>query len=129
MEKLKLVFRRGRGRRVDRVIEELNPVIRGWVAYFRMSDVRVSFEELDMWVRRKLRCIVWRQWKRPRTRRAKLMARGLSEAQASISAFSGRGPWWNAGASHMNQAIPTRYLRTLGLLSFLDEHRRLVCSS
>jgi RNA-directed DNA polymerase len=128
-EKLKLVFRRGRGRRLDRAIAELNPVIRGWVAYFRMSDVRVSFEELDGWIRRKLRCLLWRQWKRPWTRRARLIARGLSEEQASVSAYNGRGPWWNAGASHMNLAIPTRYLRAHGLLSFLAEHRRLLCSS
>jgi hypothetical protein len=128
-EKLRQVFRRGRGRRLDRVIQELNPVIRGWVAYFRMSDVRVSFEDLDGWLRRKLRCILWRQWKRPWTRRARLMARGLSEEQASHSAYNGYGPWRNAGASHMHQAIPTRYLRTHGLLSFLEEHRRLLCSS
>lgn len=128
-EKLQLVFRRGRGRRLDRVIAELNLVIRGWVAYFRMSDVRLSFEKLDEWLRRKLRCLLWRQWKRPWTRRARLIARGLSEEQASVSAFNGHGPWWNAGASHMNQAIPTRYLRTHGLLSFLEEHRRLLCSS
>ena len=126
--KLKLVFRRGRGQRLDRVIEELNPVIRGWVAYFRMSDVRVSFEELDEWIRRKLRCLLWRQWKRPGTR-ARLIARGLSEEQASVSASNGHGPWWNAGAPHMNRAIPTRFLRTHGLLSFLEEHRRLACSS
>lgn len=128
-EKLQLVFRRGRGRRLDRVIAELNPVIRGWVAYFRMSDVRVSFEELDGWLRRKLRCLLWRRWKRPWTRRARLIARGLSEEQASVSASNGYGPWWNAGASHMNRAIPTRYLRNHGLLSFLEEHRRLACSS
>jgi len=128
-EKLQLVFRRGRGRRLDRVIEELNLVIRGWVAYFRMSDVRVSFEELDGWIRRKLRCLLWRQWKRPWSRRAKLMARGLDEVHASVSAYNGHGPWWNAGASHMNQAVPTRYLRAHGLLSFLAEHRRLACSS
>ena len=128
-EKLQQVFRRGRGRRLDRVIAELNLVIRGWVAYFRMSDVRASFEKLDGWIRRKLRCLLWRQWKRPWTRRARLIARGLSEEQASVSAYNGHGPWWNAGASHMNQAIPTRYLRAHGLLSFLGEHRRLRCSS
>jgi RNA-directed DNA polymerase len=102
--KLQLVFRRGRGRRLDRVIQELNPVIRGWVAYFRMSDLRVSFEELDGWIRRKLRCLLWRQWKRPWTRRARLIARGLSEEHARVSAYNGHGPWWNAGASHMHQA-------------------------
>jgi len=128
-EKLKLVFRRGRGRRLDRVLEELTPVIRGWVAYFRMSDVKASFEELDGWLRRRLRCLLWRQWKRPRTRRARLIARGVDEVTASISAYNGRGPWWSAGTSHMHRAIPTRYLRAHGLLSFLDEHRRLACST
>lgn len=128
-EKLKLVFRRGRGRRLDRVIEELTPMIRGWVVYFRMSDVKASFEELDGWLRRRLRCLLWRQWKRPWTRRARLIARGLDEDTASVSAYNGHGPWWNAGASHTNRAIPTRYLRNHGLLSFLEEHRRLACSS
>jgi ribosomal protein L30/L7E len=128
-EKLQPVFRRGRGQRLDRVIKELNPSIRGWVAYFRMSDVEVSFEELDGWLRRKLRCILWRQWKRPRTRRARLIALGLRADQASVSACNGHGPWWNAGAPHMHQAIPTRYLRATGLLSFLEERRRLQCSS
>ena len=128
-DNLRLVFRRGRGRRLDRVIGELNPVIRGWVGYFRLSEVRVSFEELDGWLRRKLRCLLWRQWKRPWTRRARLIARGLREEHASVSAYNGRGPWWNAGAPHMHQALPTRYLRAHGLLSFLEEHRRLACSS
>jgi RNA-directed DNA polymerase len=128
-EKLKLVFRRGRGQRLDRVIKELNLVIRGWVAYFRMSDVRASFEKLDKWLRRRLRCLIWRQWKRPRTRRAKLIARGVSKATASVSAYNGHGPWWNAGSQHMHLAIPTRYLRTHGLLSFLEEHWRLTCST
>ncbi len=125
--KLKSILRRGRGQRLDRVTGELNPLLRGWVAYFRMAEVRVHFEELDEWLRRRLRCILWRQWKRRRTRMEKLLGRGLGEEQARQSAYNGRGPWWNAGARHMNQAIPTRYFRSLGLLSFLDEHRRLAC--
>ena len=64
-----------------------------------------------------------------KTRRKKLIALGLNPERARLSAGNGRGPWWNAGASHMNQAIPTRMLRGMGLLSFLDEYRRLACSS
>jgi RNA-directed DNA polymerase len=127
--KLRPILRRGRGRNLAGVAEELGPVLRGWVAYFRMVEVRVSFEELDAWVRRKMRCIVWRQWKKPRTRHKELRRRGLDEARAATSAYNGHGPWWNAGASHMNQAMPTRTLRRLGLVSLLDEHRRLACSS
>lgn len=104
-------------------------MLRGWVAYFRLVEVRGSLEELDAWIRRKLRCILWRQWKRPRTRLAKLRRHGLDPTRAAVSAYNGRGPWWNAGASHMNQAVPTSMLCRMGLVSLLDEHRRLACIS
>ncbi len=123
--KLRPILRRGRGKSLAQVIEELGPVLRGWVAYFRLVEVKASFEELDAWVRRKLRCILWRQWKRPRTRLKKLRRLGLDETRAKASVGNGRGPWWNAGAGHMNQAIPTWWLRRLGLVSLLDEYWRL----
>jgi RNA-directed DNA polymerase len=128
-DKLRQLLRAGRGRNLRRVIEELKPVIRGWVAYFRMVEVKASFEELDQWLRRKLRCILWRQWKRPKTRLKKLVERGIDKDRAAKSASNGHGPWWNAGASHMNEAVPTRVFRKLGLVSLLDEHRRLACAS
>jgi RNA-directed DNA polymerase len=123
--KLKPVLRAGRGRNLSRVVEELSRTLRGWVAYFRLADVKACFEALDGWVRRKLRCILWRQWKRPRTRRRKLRRLGLTEARAAVSAYNGHGPWWNAGASHMNQAVPTATFRRMGLVSLIQEHRRL----
>ena len=49
-------------------IKDLTPVVRGWIGYFRLAEVKGIFEELDGWLRRKLRCILWRQWKRPCTR-------------------------------------------------------------
>ncbi len=107
----------------------LNLATRGWVAYFRMADVKASFADVDKWLRRKLRCIMWRQWKRPRTRVRELRRRGLELARARASAFNGRGPWWNAGASHMHAAVPTAALRQLGLLSLLEEHQRRTCAS
>jgi len=127
--KLRPILRRGRGRNIHGVAEELAPVLRGWVAYFRMAEVKVSFEELDKWLRRKMRCILWRQWKKPRTRLRELQRRGLDEARAAASAYNGRGAWWNAGASHMNYAVPTESLRKVGLVSLIEEHHRLQCTS
>ena len=127
--KLRMMFRRGRGRNLGRFCEELSIILRGWVAYYRMSEVKASFEMLDKWIRRKLRGLLWRQWKRPRTRLKELVRRGLSPDRAAASACNGRGPWWNARASHMNQAVPTSALRKSGLISLLEEHRRLLCSS
>ncbi len=77
-------------------------------------------------VRRKLCCIVWRQWKNPRTRFHKLLQYGANRERAARAAWNGRGPWWNAGASHMNLVIPNGMLRQLGLISLLDEWERFV---
>ena len=127
--KLRVLFRRGRGRNLSRTCAELDPKLRGWVAYYRMAEVKTSFEELDAWIRRRLRCILWRQWKQPRTRARKLRQLGLDAERAGQSAQNGRGPWWNAGASHMHLAVPTSVLRRMGLVSLLDEHRRLASCS
>ena len=119
-QELKARFRAGRGRNLGRFIrEELNPVLRGWIEYFRLAEVNGFAEDLDKWLRHRLRTVVWRQWKRGRTRYRRLRERGLSEDRARQSAYNGRGAWWNAGASHMNEAINNRYLATAGLLSML----------
>ncbi len=127
--KLRPLLRRGRGASLASTCEELAPLLRGWTAYYRKVETKESFEVLDEWIRRKLRVIYWRQWKRPRTRYRELMRRGIDPERARLSAGNGRGPWWNAGARHMNQAVSTRDLRRLGLTSLLDEHRRLQCLS
>jgi RNA-directed DNA polymerase len=119
------ITRTGRGRALTETVKVLALLLRGWVAYFKLSQVRGVFEELDKWIRRKLRCILWRQWKKPMTRAKKLVERGIERVRAYTSANNSRGPWWSAGASHMNAAVPTRWLAQQGLVSLLQEHRRL----
>ena len=116
--------RQGRGQNLGRFIDSLKPTLRGWVNYFRLSEVKGIFEELDKWLRRKLRCILWRQWKRPRTRAKRMMQCGLMEGHAFRSAYNGRGPWWNAGASHMNLALQTSYFSKAGLFSYMEQFHR-----
>jgi RNA-directed DNA polymerase len=124
-EKLREIFRRGRGRNLGRLIEEeLTPLLRGWLNYFRLAEVKGIFDELDSWIRRKLRNLIWRKWKRPFTRAKNLRQRGLAKAQALKSAANGRGPWWNAGAAHMHAAFPKSYFDRCGLLSLLEQRRR-----
>jgi group II intron reverse transcriptase/maturase len=127
--KLREISRKGRGRNLKRLIEETTPILRGWSNYFKLSEVKKPLEELDSWFRRKLRCLLWRQWKRPLTRARKLMQRGLSEERAWKSAYNGRGPWWNSGASHMNEAFGISYFRKLGLYSLLNQFHRFQYST
>jgi RNA-directed DNA polymerase len=123
--KLKELFRIGRGRNLAKFIIELTAILRGWVNYFRLAEVKGVFEELDGWIRRKLRCILWRQWKRAITRAKNLKRRGLDEIRAWKSATNGRGPWWNSGASHMHACYPKSYFDKLGLVSLLNRLQRL----
>lgn len=124
-QKLKELFQRGRGWSLARTVEELNPILRGWSNYYRLAEVKGVFDELDQWIRRRLRVLLWRQWKRPRTRFQELQKRGLDRSRAKRAAYNHFGPWWNARASHMNQAVPISTFNQMGLVSLLDQHRRL----
>ena len=124
-ERVRELCCRGRGSSLPRIIEMMNPVLRGWMNYFGLTQSRRPIEELDSWLRRRLRSIVWRQWKRPKTREAKLRAHGLDAQRAWKSSVNGRGPWWNAGAKHMIAALPPKYFTQLGLVSLVATHQHL----
>lgn len=128
-EKIRQTLRSARGRSLKQVIEQLNPVLRGWVAYFRLTEVKGVLAELDGWIRHKLRALLWRQWKRVYTRAKNLMGRGLSEQRAWQSACNGHGPWWNGGASHRNAAYPQSWFDHMELVSLLDTQRRFSSAS
>jgi hypothetical protein len=124
-EKVRALLRGAHGRNLVATIRTLNPVLRGWAAYFKLTETKRALAEQDGWIRRKLRCVLWRQWKRPYARARNMMRRGLSEERAWRSACNQRGPWWNAGASHMNAAFPKSWFDHLGLVSLLDTVQRL----
>jgi len=124
-EKVKALLRGARGRTVAATIQRLNPLLRGWAAYFKLAATKRTLEECDGWLRHTLRCVLWRQWKRPYARARNLMKRGLTEERAWRSACNQRGPWWNAGASHMHAAFPKSWFDQLGLVSLLDTVQRL----
>jgi RNA-directed DNA polymerase len=119
--KAKLLFRKGRGMNLQRFITyHLNPFLRGWANYYRLCKVKTMAEGLDFWIRRRLRLIIWRQWKKPRTRFKRFVSLGLDYDHAMQCAYNGRGSWWNSGARHMNFAFPLSHFAKLGLVSLLS---------
>jgi RNA-directed DNA polymerase len=127
--KVRALLRGARGQSLGTTIQTLNPVLRGWAAYFMLAETKRALDERDGWIRHKLRCVLWRQWKRSYARARNLMQRGLTKERAWRSATNGRGPWWNAGASHMHAAFPKARFDHLGLVSLLDTVQRLQRSS
>lgn len=128
-EKIRQTLRRARGYSLKQIIEQLNPILRGWMAYFQFTEVKGVLEELDGWIRHKLRALLWRQWKRPYTRAKHLMRAGLSQKRAWQSATNGHGPWWNGGASHLHAAYPQSWFDRMGLVSLLDTQRHFSSAS
>jgi len=128
-EKIRKTLREARGGSLKQAVERLNPVLRGWVAYFRLTEVKSVLEELDGWIRHKLRALQWRHWKHTYTRAKNLMRAGLSERRAWLSATNGHGPWWNGGASHMNETYPKSWFDRMGLVSLLETQRRFSSAS
>ncbi len=124
-ERTKDLLRQGRGRSLAHTIETLNPILRGWMTYFRLCETRRVIEELDAWVRKRLRVLLWRQWKRPKTREQRLIKHGIVPARAWKSSANGHGPWWNAGAPHLIEALSPRYFTQMGLVSLVATHQNL----
>jgi len=125
MQRVREQMRIGRGRSLARTIIDLTPLLRGWINFFKLAQTRSTVEELDKWLRRRLRCLLWRQWKRGTTRFQRLRSLGLNVEAARISAGNGRGAWWHAGSPHLHVALPSAYFARLGLPSLADSLQRL----
>ena len=125
VQKVRTLMRAGRGRSLRHTIRVLNPLLRGWINYFYLGQSRTMLDALDGWLRRRLRCLLWRHWKRAPTRARRLRALGLLAEDARRSAGNGHGPWWNAGAGHLHRALPRAYFARMGLISLLSNWQRL----
>ena len=114
--RIRELTRRHRGVSLERVITELNPILRGWAGYFGFSQWR-ELSSLDGWIRRRLRCIAWVHWK-TRTRRFHELRRlGVAEKAAIETIWSPKGPWRLSSSNALHRAFTNARFRRLGLLS------------
>ncbi len=112
---------RTRGDSLPRVIDDVNAYARGWFAYFRIGECASTFRDLDGWVRRRLRCLKWVQWKTPGARERNLRRLGVGPEEAANASRTGRGAWRLAGARAVHRALGNAFFRDAGLHSLLDE--------
>lgn len=108
---------RTRGISMPRRIRELGSYLRGWAAYFALSETETLMGHFDEWIRRRLRMCYWKQWKRPRTRIRNLLALGAPRDRALPAALSSKGPWRlsKSLATHMGMTI--EWFHRQGLVS------------
>src|SRR3990167_207995 len=116
-DKIRELTRRNRGRSFELVLEELNVYLRGWLNYYRLSNSRRVWQELDSWIRRKLRCYKMKLKKRGNTIAKYLMSLGVSEIEARKIGSSGKG-WWRLSLTRaVHRALDNDWFKSHGLIS------------
>ena len=125
-ERLRWLTRRTRSGRLEEILEEINQLLRGWIGYFRLADTPSIFEEIDRWLRRRLRQLVWKRWKRGKTRYREIVSLGVSRDRAALGA-RGKSPWHMAKSPVVHEALSNTYWRSLGLVGLHERYCLLRC--
>jgi RNA-directed DNA polymerase len=103
------------GMSLEQVIARLNTYTKGWWNYFRHADVAAGFRSINYWIIRRLRAILWKHWKNPRTRVKELKKRGISHAYAVTTGNARKGPWRMSKVKWVVIALPNAYFTSRGL--------------
>lgn len=123
--KLKQLTKRNWSISLDERIKRINYVTRGWINYFKIADAKGFLEEVGMKLRHRIRTIIWKQWKIPKTRYRALVKLGISEEQAKIVASTRRGYFWVASTIVIHIAISNKRLKQRGLVFPLDHYAQV----
>jgi len=123
-EKIRRLTKRTRSGKLEEIIQEINEYTMGWIGYFRLAETPSVYQELDAWLRRRLRQLVWKRWKRGRTRYRALVAMGVPASRAALGAV-GRSPWRMSKSPVINEALSNAYWQTLGLRSIVERYHQL----
>ena len=114
-KRIRELTQRTRGVSISRMVKDLAPYMRGWVGYYGHCETPSTLRDLDSWLRRRLRCVIWRAMKNGWVRYSRLTKRGVRAGLAKTAAGSYHSPWHIARSQAMSIAYPNRYFRDLGL--------------
>jgi len=106
---------RTRGISMERMAKELTLYLRGWIGYFGRCQTPSVLKSLEEWMRRRLRSVIWKQWKRGTVRYRELRKRGVNSVLAATTAGSAHGPWRLALSQGLALALPNAYFDSLGI--------------
>ena len=114
-ERVRELTRRTRGISVIHMAEQLRSYLIGWTGYFGWCETPSVLRDLESWIRRRIRCVIWKQWQRGTTRYAELRSRGVGRGLAAQTAGSAHGPWRLSRSPALSFAFPSSWFERLGL--------------
>jgi RNA-directed DNA polymerase len=119
-QKIRELTQRTRGISLEQMTKELAAYLRGWKGYFGFCQTPSLLQALDEWIRRRLRSMIWKQWKHGKQRYAQLRQLGVSKELAAQTAGSLHGPWHLAKSPALSYALPISYFDSLGVPRLFD---------
>src|SRR6201998_4356719 len=119
-QKIRELTRRTRGISLEQMLKELTAYLRGWKSYFGFCQTPSRLQQLDSWIRHRLRSMIWKQWKHGQQRYEKLRQHGVGKDLAAQTAGSPDGPWGGANSPALSIALPLGYFDFLGLPRLSD---------
>jgi len=122
--KIKLLTARSNGCSNLGRIAKLKEYIRGWVNYFKIADIKSLLKEIDEWMRRRIRMVFWKQWKKIKTRHDMLKRFGIDEQKAWEYANTRKGYWRTANSPILTRSLQNDVLRKMGYLFFSDYYQK-----
>ena len=123
-EKMRSLTRRTRSGKLEDIVQEVNQYTRGWMAYYRLATTPSVYQELDEWTRRRLRQMLWKRWKRGKTRYKRLVRLGVPNERAALGA-TGTSPWRMAHSPVVQEALSNAFWRSSGLEGLLPRYNQL----
>ena len=114
-QKIRELTQRTRGISLETMTSQLATYLRGWGGYFGFCQTPSVLESLNSWIRRRLRCFQWKQWKRGKRRFAELRRMGVGKDLAAQTAGSPHGPWRISRSPALSYAMPHAFWARLGL--------------
>jgi len=124
MEKIRHLTKRTRSSKLEDIVSEINRYLRGWIAYFRLAATPSVYKELDEWIRRRLRQLLWKRWKRGTTRYRELVRLGVPIERAALGAI-GTSPWHMSRTPVIHEALSNVFWRNSGLESMAERYNQL----
>lgn len=123
-EKIRRLTKRTRSGKMEDIVSEVNRYTRGWIGYFRLATTPSVYQGLDEWIRRRLRQMQWKRWKRGTTRYQELVRLGVSRERAALGA-GGTSPWRMSHSPIIHEALNNAYWRSTGLESITERYNQL----
>ena len=124
MEKIRHLTKRTRSGKLEDILSEVNRYTIGWIVYFRLAATPSVYKELDEWIRRRLRQLLWKRWKQGTTRYRELIHLGVPNERAALGA-TGTSPWHMSLSPVVHEALSNAFWRNSGLKSITQRYNQL----